>query len=412
MKLLQISTFYPAYLHKFYSQNPRLADQEYSLQKKALLYDGFGWSDFWLRALFRLSYNGEVCIANAEALQKVWASERGVRYTENNWLEEIIEAQILDAKPEILFLEDYALFSTEKIFELRRKCPSIRLTIAAIGAPFKDISMFEPYDLVVSCIPEFVEQFNKVGIRARHLAHAFEPDILMRIDTTRLPTDDFTFIGQVVKGAAFHKNREEALRRISKELPIKIYTPSKDLRTKDVIKARAKQVAYLSVVFARHLGMKDKLLCGLPCLGSKLTNLIELQTMPPTPCNRILKRFMKSGVFGLQMFQTLHDSKITFNSHIDASPRYASNMRIFEATGVGACLVTDWKENISDLFEPDSEIVTYKSIDECIEKVRWLLDHPKERKMIAQAGQKKTLGHHTFAQRADQLDQMIRDALC
>jgi spore maturation protein CgeB len=36
-------------------------------------------------------------------------------------------------------------------------------------------------------------------------------------------------------------------------------------------------------------------------------------------------------------------------------------------------------ENLSELFEIDREVVTYKSVDECIEKVKWLLEHiPKK----------------------------------
>ncbi|MFN6031973.1 MAG: glycosyltransferase [Dolichospermum sp.] len=40
--------------------------------------------------------------------------------------------------------------------------------------------------------------------------------------------------------------------------------------------------------------------------------------------------------------------------------------------------------------------------------VLWLLDHPQEREAIAKAGQARTLKDHTFAQRAIQLDEIIR----
>ena len=111
------------------------------------------------------------------------------------------------------------------------------------------------------------------------------------------------------------------------------------------------------------------------------------------------------------MFQVLRDSRISFNSHIDISPRSASNMRLFEATGVGSCLITDWKENLSDIFEPESEVVTYRSAEECVEKVRWLLDHPKEREQIAAQGQARTLKDHTFARRAELLDELLRTSI-
>jgi spore maturation protein CgeB len=86
-------------------------------------------------------------------------------------------------------------------------------------------------------------------------------------------------------------------------------------------------------------------------------------------------------------------------------------MRLFEATGVGTCLITDWKDNLHDLFEPDREVVTYRSPQECVEKVKWLLEHPQEREAIAQAGQARTLKDHTFDQRAIELDYIIRREL-
>ncbi|MBK7501080.1 MAG: glycosyltransferase family 1 protein [Ignavibacteriales bacterium] len=52
------------------------------------------------------------------------------------------------------------------------------------------------------------------------------------------------------------------------------------------------------------------------------------------------------------------------------------------------------QKNISDFFEPDKEVVTYNSSEECVEKVNWLLLHPNELKQIADAGQKRTLKIH------------------
>ena len=86
-------------------------------------------------------------------------------------------------------------------------------------------------------------------------------------------------------------------------------------------------------------------------------------------------------------------------------------MRLFEATGVGACLLTDSKENLGELFEPDAEVVAYRDADECVEKVRYLLGHESRRREIAAAGQRCTLRNHTFASRAALIDAVIREEL-
>ena len=73
-------------------------------------------------------------------------------------------------------------------------------------------------------------------------------------------------------------------------------------------------------------------------------------------------------------------------------------------------MLTDWKANLGELFEPDSEIVTYKDAGECVEKVSYLLSHDADRSAIAAAGQRRTLRDHSFDKRAVQLDQIIRTA--
>ena len=119
-------------------------------------------------------------------------------------------------------------------------------------------------------------------------------------------------------------------------------------------------------------------------------------------------RRAKEPVFGMDMYQLLADSKMTFNSHIDSAGNKAANMRLFEATGVGTCLVTDYKDNLSDFFDINNEVVTYKSIPECIDKVKNLLRDEPLRKKFAAAGQSKTLSTHTYQNRVEQFSIFLK----
>lgn len=76
-----------------------------------------------------------------------------------------------------------------------------------------------------------------------------------------------------------------------------------------------------------------------------------------------------------------------------------------------SCLMTDWKVNLPEMFEPDVEIVTYRTAGECSEKVRYLLDHEDERQKIAAAGQRRTLRDHTYRRRAEQVDEILTKLL-
>lgn len=86
-------------------------------------------------------------------------------------------------------------------------------------------------------------------------------------------------------------------------------------------------------------------------------------------------------------------------------------MRLFEATGMGACLLTDRASNLSELFEADREVVTYGSADECVEKALYLLSHDAERESIARAGHARTMKEHTLAHRLRIVDDTLRRLL-
>jgi len=53
------------------------------------------------------------------------------------------------------------------------------------------------------------------------------------------------------------------------------------------------------------------------------------------------------------MYNVLKNSKITLNNHIGIAGCFAGNMRLFEATGVGTLLITDWKTNLKEMFKPE-----------------------------------------------------------
>ena len=88
-----------------------------------------------------------------------------------------------------------------------------------------------------------------------------------------------------------------------------------------------------------------------------------------------------------------------------------NNLRLFEATGTGALLLTDWKENLSEMFEPGKEVIAYKSPEECLELLTYYLEHDEDRAAIASAGQKRTLKEHTYLQRMEEFVAIVEKYL-
>jgi spore maturation protein CgeB len=86
-------------------------------------------------------------------------------------------------------------------------------------------------------------------------------------------------------------------------------------------------------------------------------------------------------------------------------------MRLYEATGVGTLLITDYKDNLHTLFEPGSEVIAYNSAEECVELVTYYLAHEEERQAIARAGQQRTLREHSYLHRMQELVNIVERQL-
>lgn len=406
MRLLKLGTYHSTYLRDFYETRTPLAAQNYSVQHKELIDDCFGSSDFWTRALTKLDYQTADIIANAEPLQKRWARENGLGFGNENWMFEIAAAQIKKFRPDTLLVADYSTFTADFLRNIKLECPSIRLVLGWCGAPYNDSSVFGEWDIALSCIPELVTDFRSKGHRSFHINHAFAPHILDKLDLNSLPAVDFAFVGSVIKQSRFHIERERILLELVKHTDLQIWSEIKRASSKQKRKAFVRRKAGAAVAAVNNSGVPRRLLNTLPLI--ERAKQWNLSSSAEYVDERITRR-AHSPVFGVKMFQKLRDSRIALNTHIDVSPVSASNMRLFEATGVGACLLTDWKENLADLFEPDKEVLTYRTAEECVEKVVYILEHETERREIAAAGQKRALREHNFDNRAKQIDEIIKE---
>ena len=406
LRLQRITTNYPGYLRQFYETRAELISQPYAAHHAALMLDAYGWSDFWSNALGKLGYEVDEVVSNAELMQKAWARENGFVYNQNNWLFEITTAQVKAFRPDVLFVNDYVTYSAAYLRQLRSECPFIRLVLGWCGAPYSDASVFGEYDIVLSSVPELVEDFRAKGYRCEHINHAFDARVLERLQTGE-PDVDFGFMGTIAKKSAFHNSRETLILNLLERTPLKIWIDTHSPSLQERSNVLIRQLAFDAVRAANRAGVPEATLEALPIAG-KVRNWKARPALPPKLDPRIV-RVAQPAVFGLEMFQQLQRSRVSLNTHIDISATHASNMRLYEATGVGSCLLTDAKGNLRELFEPDVEVVTYRNLEECVEKVNYLLDHEDERRAIATAGQRRTLRDHSFDNRAMNLDKLIRD---
>jgi spore maturation protein CgeB len=270
------------------------------------------------------------------------------------------------------------------------------------GSAVLDLTTWGQMDLILSCAPESVEHFRRLGLRSRQLHHGFDPRVLSRTGEVE-KTIDFCFAGQLVGAGTYYVRREHILEMLTQDTKMEIFASLPNSRAR-ALRALLRAGAYCTVYALRAAGVSEKTLCSLPVLS----RAAAWKSMSRKRSNPKLKPFLRPAVYGIEMFRTLMSAKVALNVHADPMPRFASNARLFEITGAGTCMVTERLENIHDLFEPDREVVTYGSPEECVEKVKWLMEHAEEREKIARAGQARTLRDHTWSKRAEEFDSIIK----
>lgn len=96
-------------------------------------------------------------------------------------------------------------------------------------------------------------------------------------------------------------------------------------------------------------------------------------------------------------------SKIVFNISIKDD----INMRIFEALSTGSFLLTNWIPTLEYLFDDGKHLITYNTLDEMVELVRYYLEHEDEREKIAKAGYEQFINNHTYRHRVEKILEII-----
>ncbi len=369
IRLLKASPFYPGFIQGVYETTPGLKQATYAEQWRALMAGCFGWTDSWKTHLESTGQFEVIeLVTNAEFLQKAWALERGVTFSEDRWSSEIIMAQVRHYRPDAFFPHDSSTLDKRVWLALKEELPAL-VVIGYDGVAICDPARFEGCDLLLACSEIITEVYAKAGFDTHFFKLGFETSVLEKLRPGR-DLYPISFIGGINLGANGHNRRLQLLENLIQKVPLDLF-----------LQAPHASGGLLFLLSNLRRGQWATALLRGP---RQVLRLLKLQ------------RRNRGALYGLPMYQALADSGMTLNIHIDAAGPRAANMRLFEGTGVGTCLVTDWKENLVQFFEPDYEVVTFKSLAECQDKVGYLLRNETERRKIGRAGQRRTLKDHTL----------------
>jgi spore maturation protein CgeB len=389
---------YSGYLESFYQNNTGLQKLSFKEHIEFLLQNSTEFAGSYIINFRKLGIEADCVIVNDTDLQRKWAKEKGIRPDNNS---DILFDQVKHNKPDILWIEDMSFIDPDWIGAVRHEVKSIRLVVAYHCAPFnsKILENLKAIDFFVTCTPGIKSLFESMGKKSFLVYHGFDPRILSRINNVSESFNhDFIFSGSLISGGDFHNSRIRLIESILKNrINIGLYV---NLEKK--YRIRIKQSIYilnnlLKKINLENLIEKSRVLkYGKSRVNTYSQNLLKQKELP---------------LYGMDMYNLFCHSKIVLNYHIGIAGDFAGNMRMFEVTGVGSCLLTDNKKNMPELFDTTSEVVVYDNEDDCIAKVKWLLEHEAERKNIALAGQKKTLNYHTVEKRCEILISILKKQL-
>ena len=346
MRILVVDTCYGAFLDAHYRSQPGLADAPYDEQWRALMATHFGTADAYSHNLAKVGIEAHEVVVNAEPLQRAWAREHGASAAGD----ELVLAQARTLAADVVYIQNLNVLEETTLATLRAEGRFLAGQIASAAPPPPRLRRF---DLLLTSFPHYVERFRTLGVASEYFRIGFDARILEDLGDDS-PRHEVVFVGALNR--LRHRRGSTTFDRAARRLPLELW--GYDLR-------------------------------GWP------------------PWSRLRRRY-RGQAWGLDMYRLLHGARISLNRHIAEAEGHANNMRLYEATGVGSLLLTDEGSNLSELFQPGREVVTYADVDELVEKARHYLAHEDERRAIAAAGQSRTLRDHTYEVRMRELAEILR----
>jgi len=370
LKFLQVHTFYQNYLVNLYNIHPGLAHTSFKEQINYLVYDGFSAIHMVAPYMGEFGYDSQLIIANNQYAQEQWLRENNMSIDKtHDWTREITRNQINTLKPDILYLTDPITFDSHFISSLSWK-PKLVLGWRAANIP--EGTDWSEFDVILSNLSALRSMALKLGARStEHFFPGF-PTWINEIINEVTPQYDVVFSGQWT--LTQHPRRNKYLQTVARAAS----QPGKEFSC----------AFYLS-------GQTD--------------------SIPPE-----VAQYHREGQFGIAMHRALRTGKIALDARgilqiqnsalrttTDLANKETANMRIFEVTGSGTFLLTEYHENLKQFFEPGIEIETFKDEKELIDKILYYLAHPDKREEIARKGQKRCLKEYSIQNRAKELDNII-----
>lgn len=116
--------------------------------------------------------------------------------------------------------------------------------------------------------------------------------------------------------------------------------------------------------------------------------------------------FRRRILVGEEKNSLLYGAKIVFNN-LHYAEVSSANQKYFEINGTGAFQLCDHKPTLHEYSGVPIDKVTFTTIDDAIDRIRYYLSRPAERHALAAQQYQHFMKHHTFDQRVEQILRIV-----
>ena len=434
-RILRICTWNRQQIEDYFFAN-NLSQLAYQEQVEKLRAANYIMPGSWASSMEELGHECTDLLLNAVAMQRAWCRQRGIDidFSQDGWMYRLLQAHIEEFRPDVIFFYAgvFTWFSELERRQLREDFPFLKFITGYWGDELTGYpnysKAFSGVDFLFTNTESTRDELEKAGMRAELLGNCFDPTVVQgqrRQDPSLGKDRHLVFLGNTGFGCDQHRQRYlndlEMMQKTDMEVWTTEANPKKVKPTRlpnRLIKAPFRivgkgvlsmfstsqlqalknkpQMTWKVAKYIDEITMKRE---GIPVRNQFYTNKEKIGDLFPERTHPTLPSWT-------DYFEVMRRSRFVFNAHRDELSDY-SNIRVFEATGVGSCLVTDRGSEMKNFFEPDTEIVTYASVDEAVEKINYLDENESIRKEIAEAGQKRTLRDHTVQKRCEMISETL-----
>ena len=370
-KILFIDSYYSDFISNF---SQTCINSSYDEIRSKLEVTRFGTGSALAFEFSKIGWETQLVVPNFRVMQDAWRKENGFSKTIAagwdygphiarlpgadslalllNHLHSTIYKQVKLFRPDVVYVQDLNLIPPALIKKIRE---FTNLVVGEIASPLPPWRLIRSYDMVLSALQPIVEELNISGMASHWVPLGFD---LRNWESFKSESSnrsiDISFVGTISR---LQKMTIPLMKRVSESVEnFSVYGPRESGKA-----------------LAEH-GMND---------------------------------LYRGTAWGSQMFEIFARSKIVVNRHGEIAKGHATNMRMYESTGMGALLITDATKNLEELFRVNEEVVTYEDPDDAAEQISKLLSNQSEIQRIAIQGQNRTHKEHTYAQRVQTILEYI-----